>query len=259
VSDRTLTALSDDATLRAIAEGVEAEIGERFFSSLVRNLALALDVRYGFVTRLSDDGTHFKTLALWERDHFRENVEVPLRGTPCESVLHGQIAHYPAELCARFPDDHLLAEWGAQSYCGVPVFDEQDRVFGHVAIIDDKPMPDGPRGIAAMRIFAARVRAEVERLRMESALREANQRLAQSEEHFRDLFEEAPIAYVHESLDSGFIRANRTALRVLGVKPEEVSGMFGKSLVPNTPDAQRRLREALESIGRGTDTSGIVL
>ncbi len=35
--------------------------------------------------------------------------------------------------------------------------------------------------------------------------------------------------------------------------------MFGKSLVPDTPDAQRRLREALESIGRGTDTSGIVL
>src|SRR5207237_6313989 len=29
--------------------------------------------------------------------------------------------------------------------------------------------------------------------------------------------------------------------------------------VPNTPDAQRRLREAFESIGRGTDTSGVVL
>ena len=35
--------------------------------------------------------------------------------------------------------------------------------------------------------------------------------------------------------------------------------MFGKSLAPNTPDAQRSLREALGSIGRGTDTSGTVL
>ena len=35
--------------------------------------------------------------------------------------------------------------------------------------------------------------------------------------------------------------------------------MFGKSLVPDTSDAQRRLREALDSIGRGTDTSGVVL
>jgi PAS domain S-box-containing protein len=87
-------------------------------------------------------------------------------------------------------------------------------------------------------------------------LEQENTRL---EEQFRDLFEEAPIAYVLEGLDSGFIRANRAALRILGVKPEEVSGMFGKSLVPDTPDAQRRLREALDSIGRGTDTSGVVL
>jgi formate hydrogenlyase transcriptional activator len=193
------------------------------------------------------------------RSAIGENVELPLGGSPCELVLRGQTAHYPTELCIRFPHDHLLAEWGAQSYCGVPVFDEQGRVFGHVAIIDDKPMPDGPRGIAVMRIFAARVRAEVQRLRMEDTLREANQRLAQSEEQLRDLFDEAPIAYVHEGLDSRFIRANRSALRILGVKPEEVSGMFGKSLVPDTSDAQRHLSEALDSIGRGTDTNGVVL
>ncbi len=94
---------------------------------------------------------------------------------------------------------------------------------------------------------------------MSEQLREANEALAQSEERFRDLFEEAPIAYMHEDLDSRFIQANRTAMRILGLKPEEVAGMFGKSLVPDTPDAQRRLREALDSIGRGTDTSGVVL
>jgi formate hydrogenlyase transcriptional activator len=90
-------------------------------------------------------------------------------------------------------------------------------------------------------------------------LRQANEQLAKSEDRFRDLFDEAPIAYVHESLDSHFIRANRTALRILGITAEEVPGMFGKHLVPDTPDAQRRLREALDSIGRGTDASGVVL
>ncbi len=174
ISDKAPAPLPDDAALRRVAAGVEAEIGERFFSSLARGLALALEVQYAFVTRLSDDGTHFKTLALWERDHLGENVELPLTGTPCELVLRGQAAHHPTELCARFPDDNLLAEWGAQSYCGVPVFDAQGRVFGHVAIVDDKPMPDGPRGLAVMRIFAERVRAEIERLRMEDALRSAS-------------------------------------------------------------------------------------
>src|SRR5262249_60184743 len=36
-------------------------------------------------------------------------------------------------------------------------------------------------------------------------------------------------------------------------------GTYGKDLVPDTPDAQLRVREALASIGRGTDTSGVVL
>src|SRR5690348_12059759 len=152
--------LPDDAAVRSVAAGVEAEIGERFFSSLARGLALALQVQYAFVTRLSDDGTHFKTLALWERDRLGQNVELPLTGTPCELVLRGKAAHYPAELCARFPDDQLLADWRAQSYCGVPVLDAERRVFGHVAIVDDKPMPDGPRGLAVMRIFAERARRD---------------------------------------------------------------------------------------------------
>ncbi len=73
------------------------------------------------------------------------------------------------------------------------------------------------------------------------------------------MFEEAPIAYVHEKLDSQFIKANRAAIRILGVKPEEVPTIFGKTLAPDTPDAQRRMTEAFESVGRGTDTSGVVL
>src|SRR5262249_26798544 len=53
--------------------------------------------------------------------------------------------------------------------------------------------------------------------------------------------------------------ANRAALRILGLRPEEVAGTVGMSLVPDTPDAQRRVKEAFASIGRGTDTSGVVL
>jgi len=76
---------------------------------------------------------------------------------------------------------------------------------------------------------------------------------------YRDLYEEAPIAYVREDLDSRLISANRAALRILGLEPHDVPGILGKSLVPDTPDAQRRVREALASVGRGADTSGVVL
>ena len=243
---------------RTIAEGVEAEIGDRFFSSLARSLAQALEVGYAFVTRLSDDGAHFEILALWERDHFGSNGELPLRGTPCESVLEGKVGYYPEGLRTHFPSDNLVVKWGAESYCGVPVLDTQGRVFGHVAIFDDKPMTIGPRGIEVMRIFAARVRAEIERLRIEEALHQANQRLAQSEERFRDYFEEAPIAYVVGS-ERGIIRANRTAAHIFGVKPEEMVGFDWRSLFPDTPDVQRPLRNALRLVEGRIEAHGEVL
>jgi PAS domain S-box-containing protein len=258
-SDKSPAAIHDDAVLRAIAEGVEAETGDRFFSSLARNLALALEVQYALVSHLSDDGTRATILALWERDHFGPNLEIPLTGTPCESVLHGESAHYSTDLCTRFPDFRLLAEWGAQSYCGVPVPDAKGGIFGHLAILDDKPMPDGSRGIAVMRTFAARVRAEVERLRMEGFLRDANQQLAQTKEEFRDLFEEAPIAYVHQTVDTRILRANHAAMEILGVKPDEIVGLLGTSFLPDTPEAQRRLRDALPLLTTGTDKRGVVL
>src|SRR5262249_24061123 len=83
--------------------------------------------------------------------------------------------------------------------------------------------------------------------------------LQESEARYRDLYEEAPIGYVQEDLESRFIAANRAAMRILGIKPEEVAGTVGISLVPDTPEAQRRVREALKSVGLGTDTSGVVL
>ena len=97
----------------------------------------------------------------------------------------------------------------------------------------------------------------------EQELRLANTQLEdllqESEERFRDLFEEAPIAYVHEGLDSKFIKANKAALKILGVRPDQVPFMYGKNMSADTPSAHQRIKEAFESIGRGTDTSGVVL
>jgi formate hydrogenlyase transcriptional activator len=94
---------------------------------------------------------------------------------------------------------------------------------------------------------------------MDEQLHQAKAELAQSEERFRDLFDEAPIAYIFEGVDSRTVQANRTAMRILGVKRGEIPGLFGKSLVPDMPEAQRRLRDALEPLRHGTDINEAVL
>src|ERR1700687_1940081 len=107
-----------------------------------------------------------------------------------------------------------------------------------------------------LRLYAEKVtRLESTERSIGDQLRHANDRLVQSEERFRDFFEEAPIAYLVGSA-AGIIQANRTAARLFGVKPEEMAELHWRSLFPDTPEAQRRLREALKLVESRPDASG---
>src|SRR5258708_11821669 len=71
------------------------------------------------------------------------------------------------------------------------------------------------------------------------------------DEDLADLFEEAPVAYVHEDMDTRLIRANRAAREILGISAEEVSRTTGTSLVVDTPEAKQNVRDALERLRIG--------
>ena len=172
--------LREHAILREIVEGVEAETGDAFFQSLVRHVATALGVQYVFASELTQDATHFRARALWARGAPGACFEVPLRGTPCEAVLkQGTLIHYADRLQDRFPEDAGLRDWEAVSYCGAPIRDASGEVFGHLALFDDRPMPDADAALAVLRIFAARTSAEIARVRAYDALRASEERLEQ--------------------------------------------------------------------------------
>jgi formate hydrogenlyase transcriptional activator len=167
----------------------------------------------------------------------------------------------------------VAGDFGLRFYAAAPLRTHDGFNLGTLCIIDRQPRDLAPSEaeiltkLAALVMdqmelrLAARKIAELEQVErtMSEELRQTNEALGKSEERFRDLFEEAPIAYVYEGLDTRIIRANRAAMSILGIKPEEIAGTFGKSLLPDTPDAQSHFREALESIGRGIETSGVVL
>lgn len=235
------------SVLRAIVEGTVNATGDEFFRALVSNLSIASGVASAFIAEFAETKSRVRTLAFWTDGQFANNQEWDLEGTPCQDVLRGGLCHYPSGVWQQFPKEE-----GIESYLGVPLQDAEGEILGHLAIFDKRAMPPEPRLKYIFQIFATRAAAELSRIRTIEQLR-------QSEERFHDLFDEAPIAYVHEDLESRFISANRAAMRILGITPEQVPGMVGISLAPNTPDAQRRIQEAFASIGRGTDTSGVVL
>ncbi|MCI0439922.1 MAG: Fis family transcriptional regulator, partial [Chloroflexi bacterium] len=154
----------------------------------MRSLAGVLGVRYAIVTELNAAARMVRSLAFWGGDGFLDNIEYALDGTPCERVIDGKFSLYPERLQQTFPDDSPLVELGAESYLGVPLFDQQDRVMGHLFVMDTKPMHAAPRSLGVFRVFGALASGEVARMRLERSLGE-------SEERLRDLFDEAPIAY----------------------------------------------------------------
>lgn len=253
VAERSTDLARTSAALREIVEGVEAKVGEQFFPALVQQLAKALGVEYAFVSEFCADRSKVRALAFWAGDRFLDNFEYAIAGTPCERVLAGELYHCREQVSDRFPTHkHELDELGVQSYLAIPVTSVSGRVLGHLAVMGRRQMELEQLDLSVFRVFGQRVGAELERMQMDAMLKENEQRL-------RDLFDEAPIAYVHEGLDTKFIRANKTAMDTLGIRPDQIEGTYGKTFIPDTPDAQRRLKEALDSIAKGTDTKGVIL
>jgi formate hydrogenlyase transcriptional activator len=213
---------------------------------------------------------------VWFKSRVGTNVHQTAREAGlCSSAMLSQgiyhlidAAHDQRVLCHSF-----VADLGIRFYAAAPLRNQEGFNLGTVWVLDQKPreLASGEaemlQALAALamnqmelRLYAEKVaRLELAERTIGEQLREANQRLSQSEEQFHDLFEEAPIAYVHQAIDTRIFRANRTAIKILGVKPEEIPGLLGNSFFLDTPEAQRRLHDALPLLASGTDEKGVVL
>ncbi len=159
-------------TFRLIVTGTAPTTGNDFFQSLVQHMAQALHARYAFVSTC-DDQKHARTLAFWKGDGLGENFGFAIADTPCEKVLHGEVCHYRQGVQGLFPLHKPLGDWQAESYLGVPMLDRSNRVIGHIAILDNKPMEVDLRAIDLLKIFASRAAAELKRQKAEDQLRAA--------------------------------------------------------------------------------------
>ena len=214
---------------------------------------------------------------IWFKSHHGLDLcEVEREPGLCASAIFSPDVYYVRDAVAdvRTLANPLVAgDFGLRFYAAAPLRTHDGFNLGTFCIIDRKPRKLAPSEaemltkLAALVVdqmelrLAARKAGELEEAerKMAEQLHQTIEALHESEERFRDLFDEAPMAYVQEDADTRLIRANKTAMKILGIEPHEVAGTFGKSFVPKSLDAQHRLLEALKSIEEGTATNGIVL
>ncbi|PKQ43811.1 sigma-54-dependent Fis family transcriptional regulator [Confluentibacter flavum] len=150
--------------LKQIIEKTSDYTGKDFFKSLVQNLAEILDVHGVWVTEYWPELKKLNALAFWLKDDFVEHYEYLVTNTPCEPVLNSHdICHVPNNVINLYPKDPDLKALGAVSYMGLALRDTDGRVLGHLALLDNKPMPELPEVFAIFKIFASRAAAELRR------------------------------------------------------------------------------------------------
>jgi signal transduction histidine kinase len=156
-----------------LAEGTAGTVGEAFFQCLVKHVALALRADVAFVAEVvPEDRERARFLACWEGGRLAEPVEYCMAGTPCAEVGDSDVVSYTDGVLERFPDDAMVVELGLDSYLAVALRGSDGAHLGDLGVLAAASIDADDENLAALRIFAARAAAEVERRRHERALGE---------------------------------------------------------------------------------------
>ena len=168
--------------LAAVAEGTAGAVGEEFLRCLARNVAEAFAAKLVLIAEADDpSGKHVRALVCWYDGAFMEEpFEYDTAGQPCAVITEYPWVSFPEALTERFPNDTPAVELGLESYLAVCLRSSENVHLGHIAVLDARPMEAGEEDIAALRIFAARASAELERRNQARALEESRARVIEA-------------------------------------------------------------------------------
>ncbi len=226
--------------LKQVIENTSSFTGITFFKSLVRQLAKVLGVHAVWVTEYHPEPHVLKAIAFWLDGAFVDQYEYQVKGTPCEPVLtNPDICHVPKNVIQLYPDDPDLKPLGAVSYMGLSLKDETGKVLGHLALLDNKPMPELPEVFAIFKIFASRAGAELRREIIHKQLKE-------SESKLNRLVNGTSDAIIELDSKLHITQLNMAAGNLFGI---EASKAIGKRInILFSPDSFSKLYSALNAL-----------
>ncbi|HMM77049.1 MAG TPA: PAS domain S-box protein [Gammaproteobacteria bacterium] len=160
------------------------------------------------------DGVHVRSLLLdgrWLRD-----FDYELGGTPCSQVLGKQFCYFGSGVSRRFSHPGLK-QFAIDGYAGFPLTNASGESLGLIAIMTHGPLPPRERVEAMLRLFSDRVVVEIERARIEEALKA-------SEELYGAVFKSALDGILMLTLNGEIVDVNPALEKMSGYAREEMIG-----------------------------------
>lgn len=143
--------------------------GMEYFRVLTELLVKSFGVSVAFIARVDEMSRTGRIIQCWHKAMDTGCSTFDLEQSPAGNVLHGYTTYYPNNLREMFPLDNMVKKMGLESFMGTPVFDAAGNVIGMLVMMDDKPMEEIPNSRYMLSIFASRVGAELERMKIEES------------------------------------------------------------------------------------------
>jgi diguanylate cyclase (GGDEF)-like protein/PAS domain S-box-containing protein len=158
--------------LMQMAASVPAGSPATFFDMLLRNLMGAVGAVGGCIARIqSDDRDCAQTIAVVANGVSLANFRYVLADTPCTRLLDERNCMLTAGL-QQYPAIGPFGELAAQAFAGEALTDSSGNVIGMIFVLFGQPLDDMTLTRSALRVFAARASAEIERMDIHLQLRE---------------------------------------------------------------------------------------
>ncbi len=227
---------SNEKILRDLCDDIMGLVGGEFFSALIAKLAQVAGADYAFIGKFIDDERSVvRTVAVFADGHHIDNLDFDIKNTPCDAVVKRGMQIYPHSVLELFPLDHLAVKMEVDSYIGLPLVDSRGEVIGPLAVFSRKPMQNLPLLETALRMFALRAAAELERLSIEDRL--------QDDVHFlQSLIDAIPNPVFYKGKDGVFQGCNSSYEKLLGIARKDLIGCTAEQVVSHAR-AEIGLRE----------------
>lgn len=205
--------------LASIPDDLYKYRGTELYEKITNIIGSQLGVEYVVIGMINEETRAVDVQTFWSNGEFISGVSYPLLNSPCGSVLHTKTLHrYGKDVRDLFPHEQSLVNLNVNSYVGLPLFNSEKKVIGILAVMSQEVQPAHHSVEQILRMYADRIASEMDREKGERALKE-------SEERFRTLFNNMPLAIGIRDLEAERITdCNPRLLELFGLTREQVIG-----------------------------------
>ncbi|MGH8764923.1 MAG: PAS domain S-box protein, partial [Burkholderiales bacterium] len=225
--------------LRDAALAVSSVEGENVLAELLGSLTSILGVEFAaMAVYVEPQRTKLRTLSRIVEGKLADNVSYPIFGTPCEKAIGRAFGFFPQGVQSMFSQDAPLRELAIEGYAAATVNDGSGAPVGLLSIMSRSALENASLIEAMLKIFSARIGAELERRQAESARRDYIERLRVSEEQYRSMFDAAIDALVLRDADFRIVDVNPAYLAATGFRLEDVMDVDLLTVIPHEEHAR---------------------